>query len=216
MKNDVVEILKNLGAVITNDHFVYTSSKHGSVYIRKDMLYPHTRQVSIVGKLFAQKFKDLDIDVVVGPSIGGIILSQWTAYHLSRLTKEDVLGVFTEKVSNPDQLFNKNQEFKRGYDLLVNGKNVLIVEDLTTTGGSIKRVIDTVNKAGGNIVYACVMINRDPKLVNSDSINAPFTQLGVLEAEAFDEDTCPYCKKLIPINTVVGHGKEYLTKKNSS
>lgn len=210
---EVVEILKKLGAIITDDHFVYTSGKHGSVYIRKDMLYPHTQEVSKVGELFAKKFENDQIDLVVGPAVGGIVLSQWTAYHLSKLLKKDVLSLFTEKVSSPDQLFNKNQEFKRGYDLLVKNKNVLIVEDLTTTGGSVKRVVEAIQKAGGNIICVCVMINRDPKQVNSESIGAPFTQLGIVEAEAFDEDKCPYCKNNVPINTTVGHGKEYLKAK---
>lgn len=214
MKQDVLLILKKIGAIIANDHFVYTSGKHGSVYIRKDMLYPYTNEVSKIGELFAEKFMDQNIDVVVGPALGGIILSQWTAYHLSKKLNKDVLSLFTEKVSNPDQIFNKNQEFKRGYGDLLKGKSVLIVEDLTTTGGSIKRVIDAVKAAEGNIISACVMINRDPKLVNSDTVNAPFTELGVLEAESFDEEKCPFCKENRPINTTIGHGKEYLQKKN--
>lgn len=210
---EVLEILKKLGAIITDDHFVYTSGKHGSVYVRKDMLYPHTEETSKVGELFAKKFEKEAIDVVVGPALGGIILSQWTAYHLSKLTKKEVLSVFTEKVSDPNQLFNKNQEFKRGYDELVKGKSVLIVEDLTTTGGSVKRVIEAVKKAGAKSIIACVMVNRDPNKVNSKSMEAPFSELGVLKAEAFDENECPYCKKQIPINITVGHGKEFLAKK---
>lgn len=213
MKQDVLSILKKLGAVVADDHFVYTSGKHGSVYIRKDMLYPHTSEVSKIGELFAEKFKDQNIDVVVGPALGGIVLSQWTAYHLSKKLNKNVLSLFTEKDSEPNQIFNKNQEFKRGYGELLKGKNVLIVEDLTTTGGSIKRVIDAVRAAGGIIISACVMINRDPKLVNSATVNAPFTELGVLEAESFDESQCPYCKENRPINTTIGHGKEYLLKK---
>lgn len=210
---DVIEILKNLGAIITDDHFVYTSGKHGSIYVRKDMLYPYTNEVAKVGRLFAEKFKNSSIDIVVGPALGGIILSQWAAYYLSQLTNKDVLSVFTEKVSDPNQLFNKNQEFKRGFNLLVKEKNVLIIEDLTTTGGSVKRVVEAVKKAGGNIISICVMVNRDPDLVNSKSVGAEFTQLGILKAEAFEEAECPYCEKNRPINTTVGHGKEYLESK---
>lgn len=143
---NVVKILKNIKAIATDDHFVYTSGKHGSVYIRKDILYPNTKRMSQVCKLFAEKFKDRDVDVVVGPSIGGIILSQWTAHHLSKLKKKEVIGIFTEKDED------SNQVFKRGYDKLVKGKKVLIVEDLTTTGGSVKKVVDSVKKAGGKVV----------------------------------------------------------------
>ncbi len=206
---EVIKILKNVGAVITNSHFVYTSGKHGSVYINKDALYPHTAETSQVGLMFAQKFKDIDIDVVAGPALGGIILSQWTAYHLSRLKGKEVLGVYTEKTPE------KNQVFTRGYDKLVKGKKVLVVEDLTTTGGSVRKVVESVKAAGGNVVAVCVMVNRDPVNVTSEVVGGPFSALGVLKAEAFEEKDCPFCKKNVPINTDIGHGKKYLEEKKS-
>ncbi|MCL4353580.1 hypothetical protein M1615_03915, partial [Patescibacteria group bacterium] len=112
-----------------------------------------------------------------------------------------------------NQIFNKDQEFKRGYEKLVKNKNVLIVEDLTTTGGSLKKVIGAVRKAGGKRLWACVMVNRNPDEINSKTIGVQFSQLGIVAAEAFDEDECPYCKIGRPINTTVGHGKEYLKSK---
>lgn len=200
----IINILKETNAIVTDSHFVYTSGRHGRVYIRKDALYPHTEIASKVAKLFAEKFKNKKIDIVVGTAIGGIILSQWTAYHLSKLKKKEVLGIFTEKDEQ------SNQIFKRGYDLLVKGKNVLVLEDLTTTGGSVKKVVNTVKAAGGKVVAVSVMINRDPKNVTSKAIGAPLSSLGVFKAESFDQDQCPLCKKNIPINTIVGHGKKFL------
>ncbi len=204
----VINILKKVGAVITNDHFVYTSEKHGSIYINKDALYPHTQLTSKVGKMFAEKYKNKDIDVVAAPALGGIILSQWTAYHLSKLKKKEILGLYTEKT--PD----KNQIFTRGYDKLIKGKKVLVIEDLTTTGGSVKKVVDSVNAVGGKVVAVCVMVNRDPKNVTSANIGAPFSSLGILYAEAWDEKNCQLCKNNTPINTQVAHGKKYLEEKN--
>lgn len=207
MTHDVIAILKSVGSVMTDDHFVYTSGKHGSVYINKDALYPHTAETSQAGKMFAQKFKDMDIDVVAGPALGGIILSQWTAHHLSKLKHQEVLGVYTEKTPE------KNQVFTRGYDTLVKGKNVLVIEDLTTTGGSVRKVVDSVKAAGGNVVAVCVMVNRDPVGVTTETVGGPFSALGILKAEAFDESDCPLCKSGKPINTSVGHGKKYLEAK---
>ena len=66
--DNVVDILKKVGAVITDSHFVYTSGKHGSVYVNKDAVYPHTAETSRIGELFAEKFKDVDIEVVAGPA----------------------------------------------------------------------------------------------------------------------------------------------------
>lgn len=207
MDNSVLNILKKVGAIITNSHFVYTSGKHGSVYFNKDALYPHTEISSQIGKIFAQKYKDMNIDVVAAPAMGGIILSQWTAYHLSQLKGKEIIGVYTEKTTD------KNQIFTRGYDNLVKGKNVLVIEDLTTTGGSVKKVVDSVRVAGGNVVAACVMLNRDPEKVTSDVVGAPFSSLAILKAEAVEEKDCSLCKNNVPINTTVGHGRKYLEEK---
>ncbi len=203
----VVDILKKIGAVITDDHFVYTSGKHGEVYINKDALYPHTGETSEVCRMMAEMFKDKEIEAVVGPALGGIILSQWVAYHLSRMKSKEVFGVYTEKDET------ENQILRRGYDQVIKGKKVLVVEDLTTTGGSVKKVVDTVRQAGGEVVSVCVMVNRDPVNVNGTTVGAPFVAVDILEAKAFDEADCPFCKEGRPINTKIGHGKKYLEEK---
>ncbi len=204
----VIDILKETHAIITDDHFVYTSGKHGSVYVNKDALYPHTEKASEVGMLFAEKVKDKEIDVIVGPMIGGIILSQWTAYHLSKLQGKEVLSVYTEKDAESNQVFGR-----RGYDKLIPGKNIFIVEDLTTTGASVKKVVNTVRAAGGNVVMVGVMINRNPKEVNEQFMEAPFFALGEFPAVAFEESECPLCKEGKPVNAKIGHGKKYLEQK---
>lgn len=216
MDTSVVKILKKIGAVLTDDHFVYTSGKHGSVYINKDSLYPHTEETSKVGLLFAEKFKDADIEVVAAPAVGGTILSQWTAYHLSKLKGKEILSAYTEKDKGTTASASESEQmFRRGYDKIVRGKNVLVIEDLTTTGMSVKKVVDAMRAIGGKVVAVCVMINRDPEHVNSDTIGAPFSSLGVIQADAVDAATCPLCKAGKPINTSIGHGKKYLEAKKA-
>lgn len=211
-----LRILEKTGAIVTNSHFVYTSGKHGSVFIRKDKLYPYTQLTSNVCNMIAEATKDWNIEVVVGPSLGGIILSQWTAYHLSKLTKKEVLSVFTEKSYDDKEIYDRPQVFKRGYDALVRGKRVLVVEDLTTTGMSVKKVVDRVKEAQGKVIGVYVLLNRNPKGVNKKLMGAPFHSLSVFEADAWDEKDCPLCKTNIPINSEVGHGKEFLEKQKKS
>jgi orotate phosphoribosyltransferase len=202
---DIIEIMKSVGAVMTDDHFVYTSGLHGEVYINKDALYPHTELTSQVGEMFAERHKDLDIETVVAPALGGIILSQWTAYHLSKMMGKEVFGIYTEKDEN------KNQILTRGYDKYVNnGQRTLVIEDLTNTGGSVKKA------TGANVVAACVMVNRDPGNVNSEMMGVPFTSLGELVAKAYKEDELPEEIANRPINTKVGHGRKYLEAKLKS
>lgn len=203
MRN-IIGILKEVSAIITDSHLVGTSGRHMPGYINKENLIIHTKQTSEVGKLFAEKFKNKNIEVVVAPAVAGIPFSQWTAHHLSKITGKEVLSVFTEKTLENGQIF------KRGYDAIIKNKRALIVEDATTTGGSVKKVVDSVKRAGGRVVAVCVMINRDPKLVNSKSVGAPFSSLGVFNVPSYDENACPLCKNKIPINTKIGHGKKFL------
>ncbi len=142
---DILHLLKKAGAIITNSHIVLISGKHSSAYINKDALYPHTKMAAEVGRMFAEKFKNTEIDTVVAPALGGIILSQWTAYYLSEMKNKEIYSVYTEKT--PD----KNQIFTRGYDKFIIGKKVLVIEDTTTTGSSVKKVVESVRAAGGNV-----------------------------------------------------------------
>lgn len=207
MNDEVINILKNTQAILADSHFVGTSGRHFSAYINKDALYPHTKETSRIAELFAERFKQEDIDVVVGPALGGIILSTWTASHLSKLKNKEILGVYTEKDTE------KNQVFTRGYDKLVAGKNVLIIEDLTQTGGSVKKVVNSVRSVGGNVTAVCVMVNKDPNNITTESIGAPFSSLAVYEVPSYTAEECPLCKSNVPINTTVGHGKKFLEEK---
>ena len=140
--------------------------------------------------------------------------TQWTEDHQFPNTTR---VRYTVKLSDM-QIFlqekkSGKQVLRRGYDVIVKGKKVLVVEDLTTTGGSVKQVVDCVREAGGQVVSVCVMVNRDPKNVNAESVGAPFAAADVLEAQAFDEADCPFCKEARPINTNIGHGKKYLESK---
>ncbi|MEO8637957.1 MAG: phosphoribosyltransferase family protein [Candidatus Taylorbacteria bacterium] len=201
---DIISILKKVGAILPNGHFVGTSGRHMDTYITKDALFPHTQVVSMIGKMFAEKYRDTDVEVVVGPAIGGIILSQWVAFHLSELKKKEVLSVYTEKTADNNQVFN------RGYGSLVKGKKILVIEDTVTTGGSVKKSIESAKRDGGDVIGVCVMVNKDPDQINEVALGAPFSALGELEVKTYEAKDCPLCKAGVPINTTFGHGKKFL------
>jgi len=207
--NDILGILKKTGALLTDGHFVGTSGKHIDTYINKDALYTHAEETSRVCRMIAEKAKDFEIDAVVGPALGGIVLSQWTAFHLSKIKNKDILAIYTEKTPEG------GQKFTRGYDKLIAGKNILIVEDAPTTGGSAKKVVDAVQAAGGVVVAVSVMVNKNPKEVNSSYFGAPFLPLAEFEIRSFDAADCEMCKTGVPVNTTVGHGKKFLESKQA-
>lgn len=204
--SEIIEILKAAGAILTHGHFVGTSGKHIDTYVNKDALYTHPQETSLVCKMMAQKAKDFDIEIVVGPALGGIVLSQWTAHHLSEMKHKDILAIYTEKT------LDGGQQFTRGYDKLVAGRNILVVEDAPTTGGSAKKVVDAVRAAGGKVVAVSVMINKNQKEVNAEFFGVPFLPLAEIEIRSYDETQCQMCNNGAPINITVGHGKKYLER----
>ncbi len=201
--DDVIEMLKRAGAILEG-HFIGNSGRHLSTYINKDAFLPKTSVVSEIGRMFAEANKDKDVDIVAGPAVGGIPLSQWTAHHLSSITGKEVLSIFTEKTPDNRQVLN------RGYDVLVSGKRVLAVEDTVTTGGSVRKSIEAIRAAGGHVVQLSLIVNRDPERITESAIGVPTSALAELPMESWAEGDVPDWLKAIPINTQFGHGAKYL------
>lgn len=203
----VLQILGEVGAVITDSHIVYTSGKHGTAYVNKDAVYPHTVQTSRLCRAIAKEFIHDNVEVVIAPAIGGVILSQWAAYHLTQIIGREVLGVYAEKSENGEVFI-----IKRGYDRLIVGKNVLVVEDVLTTGGSVKKVIETVRILGGKVVGLGVLCNRGGITPQDVSDVPKLTALVNVKLDAWGGADCPLCKENIPINIDVGKGREFLAQ----
>lgn len=216
MKDNVLSLLKKSDGIFSG-HFVYTSGKHASRYLNKMSVFLHPIYASQMGKLFAEKYKNKEIDIVIAPAMGGIILGQWTAYHLSILKNEDILSTYTEKDKGSfSTAAESNHIFTKGNEKYVKGKNVLIVEDIVTTGISVSKVVKAVKQAGGNVVEVCAManINPDPLLITFEQVGAKFSSLAELPVVLYDNGKCELCDKNVPINTTVGHGRRFVEEKN--
>lgn len=207
-EESVLKVLQDVGAFRAG-HFVFTSGLHADTYINKDAMYPHTREVSRLCREMADRFAQENIDVVIGPAMGAIILSTWTAYHFTEINKREVYGVYADKIGEGGLVI------RRGYDKLILGKRALIVEDLTTTGGSIAKVVAAANAAGAHVVGAIAICNRGG--VSREAVGNPdrFESLVSLHLEQWPEEECDLCKSGIPVNTDVGHGKDFLAKKKA-
>lgn len=233
-------IFKIHDAIITDSHVVYASDRHGDKYANKDAVYPHTHDTSTLCRLIAEHFVRHEIDVVVAPAVGGTILSQWTAYHLKELVGYEVLGVYADKetvaikknqtkqsiayylgtqeetpcVLKPGEslvIETGNFVIKRGYDKLVTGRRVLVVEDILTTGGSIRKTIEAVRNINGRVIAAAALCNRGS--VTAEAIGAPelFSLINI-DFQSYNPAECLLCKAGVPINTNVGKGKQFLER----
>ncbi len=198
---EIQTILERVGAIITNSHIVYTSGRHGSSYINKDALYPHIAETSTLCAHIAAQFANASVDIVAGPTIGGVIMAQWVAHHLCERTGKEVLAVYAEE--QQDNHGVRQRVFRRGYDELVQGKHVLIVEDVLTTGGSARQVVAAVEKACGTPVGVGALCNRGH--VTASWLGVPrFVALVTMDLESWDANECPLCKQGVPINPRVG------------
>lgn len=211
-EQEVFTLLGRVGAVITESHIVYTSGKHGIAYVNKDAVYPYTKETSKLCRALAQKFAGDGVQAVIAPAIGGVILSQWTAFHLSELTGNKVFSVYAEKADNEDISIIKFI-IKRGYDKFVAGKNVLVVEDVLTTGGSAKKVVEATRAIGGNVIGLGVLCNRG-EITPQDVADVPkLFALVNIKLDAWDEADCPLCAQSVPVNIDFGKGREFLARK---
>ena len=246
-ESEILPLLEDAGVVKTG-HFVYTSGKHGSVYVDKDEIYKLSRHVVPVCECFADFFKSAGIDVVVSPATGGIALIQHTAAALGALCKRDVAAVYTVKKTDKVILnlempigatvetelknvlgksisskligveIRERMAFKTAsYADEVKGKRVLVLEDITTTGGSARDTIQVVFDAGGIIAGIGVVWNRggiDLKDLLPDGASKAIATVSLVEKQfpAVPEEECPLCREGVPVNTEVGHGAEFLRK----
>jgi orotate phosphoribosyltransferase len=207
--------LKECHAILENDHFVYVSGHHGSGWINKDAIYPDTRRIMKLCKLLAEALADIDADVICGPAIGGLIVSQWTAYHLQKLSvfAEHDPSRQIESEAGQGGVLRAPFILKRGYDKLVSNRRVIVVDDIINTGFSALSTIEAVGKAGGSVVALAVLINRG----NIDTAEFgvdEFIFLLEYDIPVWPASECNLCLKGVPINTDYGHGREFLNAKS--
>ena len=164
-------------------HFLLTSGLHSPMYVEKFKVLQHPVYTEQLCQAMAEKFKDQNIQTVVGPVTGGILLAHETGKALG------TRAIFTERE-------NGKMTFRRGFSLQP-GERVLIVEDIVTTGGSIKEVIDVVKAQGGIPVAVSMLVDRSGGKASFGDV--PCTALLHLNVETYKPEECPLCKQGIPM-----------------
>lgn len=205
---NVKKELEKIGCIYEG-HFVGVSGKHLAGYCNIDPLLPHVFLVSKMIKLLVSEFRNATIDTVVSPAVGAIPFSHWGAYHASKISKKDVLGVWADKVSGVEK---KAFAFERqGFTEAVKGKRVLILEDMINQMFSIKATIEAVEKVGGKIVgVGSIAANMG---VSAKAMNVKkFVSLCDIHYDTWTPGECMktgLCSKNVPIVEDIGHGDEF-------
>ena len=186
MTDDILHLLKDSGAFLEG-HFLLTSGRHSDRYIEKFRLMESPDHLDKICKRMSEQFDSNNIDIVLGAAIGGILLSSGVAKHLGKK------GIFTERVQ-------EKMELRRGFEIKKDS-NVLIVEDIVSTGGSIFELIDVVNECNANITGITSIVHRSMEEIDFGCIYKPLLNYPV---ESWDENNLPDWLSKIPITV---HGR---------
>ncbi|ODN30610.1 orotate phosphoribosyltransferase [Fervidobacterium thailandense] len=180
--DEIREILEKTGALLSG-HFILSSGLHSPNYVQCAKVFEYPSYGELVGKHLAEKILALGLKptVVVGPALGGVIV----AYEVGKFLGSR--AIFTEREDGVMKL-------RRGFELSEND-NVIIVEDVVTTGKSTKEVEEVVLSYGANVVAYASIINRSG---SENPFDKPYVYLLKLDFPTYDPNDCPLCRDGIP------------------
>ncbi|MBT9131737.1 orotate phosphoribosyltransferase [candidate division NPL-UPA2 bacterium Unc8] len=181
-EEEVLLILEKTGALLKG-HFRLSSGLHGSEYVQMALVLSYPAYASRLGEALAQRFASKKIDIVIGPALGGIILS----YEVGRALGKR--AIFAEKENGIFKL-------RRGF-YVQKGENVLVVEDVTTTGGSALEIVTLIKELGGVIAGVGSLVDRSTE--GSQLLALNHQALIHLSLESYRQEECPLCKEGIPV-----------------
>lgn len=177
---EVKSIFERTGALLQG-HFQLTSGRHGDQYFQCALVLQHPKYTEMLCRELAARFSGEVINTVIGPAMGGIIVS----YEMARAL--GARSLFTERE-------NGVMKLRRGFSLEP-GERVLVVEDVITTGGSVREVVEVVRGLGGEVAGAGVLVDRSG---GTAELGVRTEALLTTKAASYAPENCPLCKRGIP------------------
>ena len=180
-REEIIEMLKE-AQVLLEGHFLLTSGRHSDKYMQCAKIFQDAKySVPLCAELVAQ-FKDETVELVIGPAIGAIQMSYEVGKQLG------VKNIFAERE-------NGEMTLRRGFTI-EKGQRVLIVEDVVTTGGSVKEVMDLVTASGGTIVGIGSIVDRTGGKID---FGVPYKSAFSMDITSYEAEECPICQTGMPL-----------------
>jgi len=178
---EYLNIFRKTGALMEG-HFVLTSGRHSRSYFQCAKVLQYPQYLNLFSKIISDHFKTFDVNTVISPAVGGIVIGTRVGGDLDKRT------IFAERE-------NGEMVLRRGFSISP-GEKVLVVEDVITTGGSVKEVMQVVEELGGQVVGVGIIVDR-----SNGNIILHDNQFSIvkLEVESFDENEMPEDLAKIPI-----------------
>jgi orotate phosphoribosyltransferase len=177
----VIDLFRRVGALLEG-HFRLTSGLHSPGYLQCALVLQHPREAELCGRLLAERVRNLDVQAVLSPALGGIVIGHEVGRALG------VRAVFAERQDGKLML-------RRGFTLSP-GEKVLVVEDVVTTGGSTRETIDVARAAGATVVAAGAIIDRS---AGNQGLDVPFHALAAISLPTYQPESCPLCAAGSPV-----------------
>lgn len=173
----VLQLLRHTGALLEG-HFLLTSGLHSGSYVQCAKVLQYPQHAEALGRWIAESFRGTVVDVVMSPAVGGIVIGQEVARALGAraLFGERERGVMT---------------LRRGFELSA-GERVLVVEDVTTTGGSVREVMRLAQTCHGRIVGVGTILDRSGGQVDFAVLQHA---LATLHLPNYPSEACPLCQQ---------------------
>lgn len=184
-KQLLLEIFKESGALLEG-HFELSSGLHSDQYFQCAKVLQYPKYCELLCGEIAKQFVSRGINVVVAPTLGGIVVGQEVGRQLNART------LFAERKDGTMQL-------RRGFEIQ-SGERVLVCEDVVTTGGSVGEVVNLVKADGGRIAGVGCIVDRNGRSVQfeMDSEGIQYSLL-TLDMVAYKPEECPLCRNGLPV-----------------
>ncbi|MHB8172447.1 MAG: orotate phosphoribosyltransferase [Thermincolia bacterium] len=180
-KEEVLDIFRHSNALLEG-HFRLTSGRHSNRYMQCAQVLQYPDQTAKLCQEIADTFREQQVDVVIGPAMGGIIVAYEVGSQLG------VKTIFTER-DNGAMTLRRNFSIEPG-------QKVLVVEDVVTTGGSVVEVINVVREKGGQVVGVGILVDRSNGQVD---FGVPTKAVLSVEVVSYEPEECPLCQQGLPV-----------------
>lgn len=184
MPLDLPALLRETGALLQG-HFRLSSGLHSPNYVQCALLLEHPRNAGAIGHDLAGRIRALGANKIVAPALGGVVIGYTVAEAL------DIPMVFTERKDGAMAL-------RRGFPIAA-GEEVVIVEDVVTTGKSTRETAAVIEERGGKVVGFASILNRSGVVNPFDP--APYESLLSLALETYEDVACPLCLQGVPLDS---------------
>ncbi len=189
MPDAAARLFEDAGALLRG-HFTYTSGRHGSEYLEKFRLLEDPEATVALCGMIAARFAGAGVELVAGPTTGGVIL----AYEVAR--QLGVRAVYAERSDAGERVL------RRGFTIRP-GERVLVVDDIVTTGGSVRAMLACVEQAGGAVVGVGVLGDRTGGRLDA---SVPFYACLTVDFPSYAPVDCPLCAAGVPVSAPRGSG----------